>query len=322
MSQARDDAFAIPGFRVGHWTHPTGATGCTVVLAEASAPAVAEVRGGAPGTRELALLEHGRLVRHVDAVLLTGGSAFGLAAADGVVAWLREQGRGFPTSSIPVPIVPAAVLFDLDGPEPPVPTAAAGYQAAANAVPHGWVSGRVGAGAGARAGQVAGRAHATPTGLGAAVVSAPAGSVAALFAVNPLGDVVDPASGRILAGARDAATGAWIDSEAAILRRDAAPRDAPGTNTVIGVVVIDGAADRDALVRVAVAAHDGIARAVRPAHTPFDGDVVFVMAREEGTVAAGVVLAWCAAAQQAVARAIVNSARVPGGGSAATPDPG
>ncbi|HEU5422022.1 MAG TPA: P1 family peptidase, partial [Nitrolancea sp.] len=120
-----DPAFSLPGFQVGHWTHPSGATGCTVVICDQPALAVADVRGGAPGTRELAVLGDGRLVQRLDAVLLTGGSAFGLDAAGGAMRWLREQGRGFVTRSIPVPIVAGAVIFDLDGPDPPWPDAAA-----------------------------------------------------------------------------------------------------------------------------------------------------------------------------------------------------
>ncbi|ACZ38506.1 P1 family peptidase [Sphaerobacter thermophilus] len=312
MSDGEWEPFEIAGFRVGHWTHPTGATGCTVIVADAPALAVADVRGGAPGTREVALLEQGRLVQRVDAVLLTGGSAFGLAAADGVVAWLREHGRGFPTSSIPVPIVAGAVIFDLDGPTPPLPTADSGYEAAANAVPHGWISGRVGAGSGATAGKLAGRARATPTGIGSTYVQTELGALGALFVVNPYGDVVDPETGQILAGTRGDAPGTWADTERAILRGGSSDEDS-AFNTVIGVVAIDGEMDRDALVRVAVAAHDGIARAVRPAHTLFDGDVVFVLARREGSPPDNAVLTWCTAAQRAVAEAIVRSVRRPEG---------
>jgi len=306
------EPFAIAGFRVGHWTHPSGATGCTVIVADAPALAVADVRGGAPGTREVALLEQGRLVQRVDAVLLTGGSAFGLAAADGVVKWLRERGRGFPTASIPVPIVAGAVIFDLHGPTPPLPTADSGYEAAANAVPDGWISGRVGAGSGATAGKAAGRDRATSTGIGSACVHTELGTLGALFVVNPFGDVVDPDTGRILAGTRGDEPGTWADTEQVILR-GRSPNQGSGLNTVIGVVAVDGEMDRDALVRVAVAAHDGIARAVRPAHTLFDGDVVFVLGRREGSPPDHAVLTWCTAAQRAVAEAIVRSVRRPDG---------
>lgn len=302
-----DERFTVEGFRVGHWTHPEGGTGCTVVLTDSPALAIADVRGGAPGSRELAVLGEGRLVQRVDAVLLTGGSAFGLAAADGVMAWLREHGRGFPTSSIPVPIVPAAVIFDLVGPEPAWPDAAAGYQAANDARPDGWRSGRIGAGAGATVGKLLGADNASPAGLGAACVGCRAGRVAAIVAVNAVGDVVDPASGQIVAGARAADDGGgWADSEALLLS-GAQPDATPGTNTVIGVVVVDAAVDRDALVRIGVAAHDGLARAIRPAHTTLDGDTLFVLAREEGRIGPSELLQLGTAAQQAVAHAVHRS---------------
>lgn len=307
MTTIRKTDIVVPGFRVGHWTHPSGSTGCTVVLADEPALAVADVRGGAPGTREVALLEQGRLVQRVDAVLLTGGSAFGLAAADGVMTWLREAGRGFPTGSIPVPIVAGAVIFDLVGDTPALPTSESGYLAAEQAQVDGWRSGPIGAGAGARAGKLLGRARSTATGLGTSQVMTPAGAVTALIVVNPFGDVVDPANGRILAGARGDSPGTWLDTEASILR-GLEPTEQPGENTVIGVVVVDGAADRDALVRVAIAAHDGIARAVRPAHTLFDGDTLFVLSRAEGQPDTRAVVDWATGAQRAVAEAIAYSA--------------
>ncbi|MCS7051929.1 MAG: P1 family peptidase, partial [Thermomicrobium sp.] len=184
-------ANAVPGFRVGHWTHPSGTTGCTVVLAERPALAFREVRGGAPGTRETDVLVPGNLVRRLDAVLLTGGSAFGLTAADGVVRWLRERQRGFPTAVVPVPIVAAAVVYDLTGTEPIFPDSDAGYAACDAASPDGWLSGRIGAGAGATAGKLRGRQWATPTGIGAATVALDDYRLGALAVVNPVGEVID-----------------------------------------------------------------------------------------------------------------------------------
>lgn len=320
MHSPIDAPFELPGFSVGHWTHPSGATGCTVVVPDERALAVADVRGGAPGTREVALLDQGRLVQRVDAVLLTGGSAFGLAAADGVARWLRERRRGFPTESGPVPIVPAAVLFDLVGPDPLWPTPDAGYWAAEHATADGWRCGRVGAGSGARVGKARGRQHSSAAGIGAARVNLASGSLAAIVAVNAFGDVVDPEGGRIVAGTRaDAGSNEdstrWEDSEALILAEGSRHVDAePGTNTTIAVVAVDTALDRDALVRIAVAAHDGFARAIRPAHTLVDGDTVFVLARREGHADVRATLQLATAAQVAVATAIVRAAT-------ATPEP-
>ena len=294
-----DGPFSIDGFTVGHWTHPGGTTGCTVVVAEQPALAVADVRGGAPGTRELAVLDQGRLVQHVDAVLLTGGSAFGLAAADGVVQWLRARGRGYPTDSIPVPIVPAAVIYDLSGPAPAIPPTSAGYEAAENAVAEGWLSGAVGAGAGARVSKGRGGDRAIHAGIGSARLDVTAGSVAALMVVNAYGDVLpetlDEAPAFLPGGTEDA-----------LLQGTAEP-SSPGTNTTIGVVVIDAPVDRDVLVRVAVAAHDGLARAIRPSHTLVDGDTIFVLSAREGRVDTRSALQLGAAAQVVVARAIRNS---------------
>lgn len=306
--------FAMDGIRVGHWTHPTGATGCTVVIPDEPMPAVADVRGGAPGTRELALLDQGRLVRRVDAVLLTGGSALGLAAAQGVVDWLRQQGRGFPTASIRVPIVPAAVLFDLVGPDPVWPGPRAGAEAAANAVPEGWLSGRVGAGSGATVGKLFGPSQASPGGLGAARVSVEAGTVAALMAVNAVGDVIEPDTGTILAGVTFPGEPArYMNAETMVLQGSPRAVAGEGTNTVIGVVVVDATVDRDAMSRIAVAAHDGITRAIRPAHTIFDGDTIFVLARGEGSSEPGALLQLATAAERAVARAIVAAVAPPRG---------
>lgn len=295
----RDPPFSVDGFTVGHWTHPSGATGCTVIVADRPALAVADVRGGAPGTRELAVLDQGRLVQHVDAVLLTGGSAFGLAAADGVVQWLSVQGRGFPTESIPVPIVPAAVIYDLSGPTPTIPPASAGFDAAQNAVPDGWLSGAVGAGTGATVGKGRGRGHSVHAGIGSARLDVSAGAVVALMVVNAFGDVVPEAIG---AGNQPLPGG----SEEWLLGGTAEPPSL-GTNTTIGVVVIDAPMDRDALTRVAVAAHDGLARVIRPSHTLVDGDTIFVMSVREGRPDPRSVLQLGAAAQVVVARAIRNS---------------
>ncbi|HET7037852.1 MAG TPA: P1 family peptidase [Thermomicrobiaceae bacterium] len=287
-----DPGFSIPGFRVGHWTHPSGATGCSVVLCDQPALAVADVRGGAPGTRELAVLGEGRLVQRLDAVLLTGGSAFGLDAAGGVMRWLREQGRGFATRSIPVPIVAGAVIFDLAGASPPWPDAEAGYAAAAGGQTDGWRSGRIGAGSGATWGKLGGQP--VRGGVGAARVSVPGGELAALIVVNALGEVVDPDIGRPLRAASSGSTSQTLPT--------------PGENTTIGVLATTVPLDRAALVRLAIAAHDGLARAIRPAHTVFDGDTIFALTTQEARPTPEEVLVLGMAAADAVARAVVRAA--------------
>jgi L-aminopeptidase/D-esterase-like protein len=295
MSQSAG-RFMIPGFRVGHWTHPSGATGCSVVIPDQRSIAVVDVRGGAPGTRETSLLEEGRLVQRVDAILLTGGSAFGLAAADGVMRWLREQGRGFPTASIPVPIIPSAVLFDLRGQQPTWPDAEAGYLAAAAASDDNWSSGRLGAGAGATVGKIA-APQGTPSGIGAAHLTVAAGTIAALIAVNAVGEI---------AAAEHSPGRAGSTGEDLILS-GTEPQLRPGENTTIGVIVVDAAVGRDDLVRIAIAAHDGLARAIHPAHTLFDGDTFFVLGRTEGRLAPRDALQLAVATQRTVIAAVNNS---------------
>lgn len=297
---------SVPGFSLGHWTHPSGRTGCTVILAERPALAACDVRGGAPGTRETELMRPGSLVRHVDAVLLTGGSAFGLAAAEGVVRWLHEHGRGFPTEVTPVPIVAAAVLYDLTGPEVLFADASAGYAACAAAIPEGWYSGRLGAGAGATVGKLLGRANASPTGLGSALLRVGAHVIGALAAVNAIGEIVDPATGVTRAGIRSQ-DGTWLESRRLILSGHS-PASELGTNTTLVVVATDHPIDHDALFRMTVAAHDAIARTIRPAHTIYDGDTVFVLASAEtNKLDPAEVLRICTATEIVVEQAILAS---------------
>ena len=297
MSQTAE-RFSMPGFRVGHWTHPSGATGCSVVIPDERAIAVVDVRGGAPGTRETSLLEEGRLVQRVDAILLTGGSAFGLAAADGVMRWLFRQGRGFPTASVPVPIVPAAVLFDLRGEQPVWPDADAGFVAAVAATEDNWSSGRFGAGAGATVGKIASSAG-EPAGIGAAKLTVAAGTIAALFAVNAVGEIVrEP---RLTRENSSSAEDLILGGADAHLR--------PGENTTIGVIVVDAQVGRDDLVRIAIAAHDGLARAIHPAHTLFDGDTIFVLGKSEGRLEPRAALQLAVATQRVVMIAVANSVR-------------
>lgn len=250
----------VDGVRVGHWTG--AATGCTVVLLPEGTVAAAEVRGGAPASRELDLLQPGRMVERLDGVVLTGGSAFGLATADGVMGWLAEQGVGFPTSGGPVPIVAALALFDLgEGVTPPGAQEGRAAAAAASAGPV--ATGRVGAGTGATVSKWRGRDHARPGGLGTATMRA-AGSdliVSALVALNASGDIDD---GTTVAAVR---AGTFV-----------APEVVPFENTTIALVVTNARLDKVQCHAVAQSAHDGFARAVVPVHTAGDGDAVIAAA--------------------------------------------
>ncbi|MDR7419993.1 MAG: P1 family peptidase [Armatimonadota bacterium] len=266
----------VAGVRVGHATDLTGITGCTVVLCPEGAVAACEVRGAAPGTRETSLLEPGSLVQEVHAIALIGGSAFGLSAADGVMRWLEERGIGFDAGVARVPIVPAAVLFDLTiGDARARPDATMAYAACDRATADPVEEGCVGAGTGATVGKIRGRAHAMKGGLGSwAVTLAEGPTVAALAAVNALGDVVD-ADGTILAGAREP-DGRWTNASAAL--RSSPPDVLFGTNTTLAVVATDAVLTREQAARLTVQGHAGLSRAIVPSHTMFDGDTVFVVA--------------------------------------------
>ena len=263
----------VSGVAVGHWSDPVAATGCTVVLVPPGSVASGEVRGGAPASRELALLDPSRLVAAVDAVVLAGGSAFGLASADGVVAWLAEQGRGFPTAAGPVPIVPALALFDLttgDGSVRPGP--AEGRAAAESASTAGHAVGRVGAGTGCTVDKGRGPDHARPGGLVAASIRVGEVVVGALVAVNAVGSV--DADGRAAARVLDAVG----DEGPAGPRPTATNGPQPFGNTTIGVVATNARLAVADCLLVAQSAHDGLARAIFPAHTRFDGDAFVALA--------------------------------------------
>lgn len=272
------------GVAVGHATDGAGGTGCTVVRGEPDAlRGACAVFGRATGTRELALLDPGHLVDRVDAVLLSGGSAYGLAAADGVMRWMEERGRGFPTGGGVVPIVPAAVLFDLQplGRFDARPTAAMGYDACAGATGQEVAEGSVGAGTGLTVGKGLGPAGCMKGGVGLAVADTPGAAVAALAAVNAFGDVCD-AQGRIIAGARR--DGTFVDSERLLAARGL--EDAFGAHhTTLAVVMVDGVLDKLALQGVARAAGAALHRRVRPAGALVDGDVIFALAPRTGAPA-------------------------------------
>lgn len=294
---------AVRGIQVGHATNRRARTGCTVVLCPAGAAAGVDVRGFAPGTRETDAIRPGRLVGQAHAVLLTGGSAFGLDAASGVVRFLEERGAGYTTAHAVVPIVPAAVIYDLAVGDPRVrPDKAMGYRACKAAGDAPVPTGRIGAGTGATVGKAPGL-HRADGGIGSARAKLPNGvTVAALVVVNAVGGIVDPATGEMVAGAPD---------ETSDRMADAAPRSTrerrpatPGTNTTIGVVATDAALSSVEANIVASMAHDGIARAIHPAHTLHDGDTLFALAtgkRKADVNAAGILAA------EVVARAILNA---------------
>ena len=307
---------AIEGIRVGHHTLAARPTGCTVVLTEGGAVGAVDVRGAAPGTRETALLDPLHTVQEVHAVVLAGGSAFGLAAADGVMRYLDERGVGYATQAARVPIVPAAILYDLAvGGDPSVrPTADCGYRAARAASGGPVAEGSVGAGAGATVGKLGGPRRAMKGGVGTALIELSDGiRVAALMAVNAVGDVYEPATGALIAGVRSG-DGRRIAGARALLRQPAPP--APrGENTTIGVVATNAALDKVQLGIVARMAHDGLARAVRPAHTPVDGDAIFALSTGAAANTASLLRIGALAADvtaEAIVRAVRAASGVPG----------
>jgi L-aminopeptidase/D-esterase-like protein len=298
----------VRGLHVGHFTDSRRPTGCTVVLAEAGAVCGVDVRGGAPGTRETDLLDPVNSVQQVHAVVLAGGSAFGLEAATGVVRYLEEKGVGLPVSVGKVPIVPAAILYDLAiGDWTIRPDAKAGYEAARAASPGPVAEGSVGAGAGATVGKLLGASRAMKGGIGTASVRLPGGAVvAALVAVNASGDVVDPSTGRLLAGVRtDDGKGlrGAVDALVAGIRPGPPLRT---ENTSIGVVATNVALTKAEATKVAQMAHDGLARAIRPAHLPWDGDTLFALSTAALTMDQAVLVVGALAAE-AVARAVVRA---------------
>ena len=297
----------VPGIKVGHHTLNERPTGCTVILAEAGATAGVDVRGAAPATRETDLLAPVNSVQQVHAIVLTGGSAFGLDSGAGVMRYLEEREIGFPFGPARVPIVPGAALFDLGVGDPLVrPTAACGYLAAQSATSDPAPEGNVGAGAGATIGKALGMDRAMKAGVGTAAVTMTGGLiVAALVVLNAFGDVIDPATGRIVAGARGA--DGRVLADARKLLRAGLLRFEPG-NTTLGVVATNTALTKTEATRVAQMAHDGFARAIAPSHTPVDGDVIFTLATGErpGAAAPGIIGALAA---DVMATAIVRAAR-------------
>ena len=311
----------LQGISVGHYTDDRRPTGCTVVLCPDGAVAGVDVRGAAPGTRDTDALSPSNSVQEVHGILLTGGSAYGLDAAGGVMRWLEERGHGFQVGPAVVPIVPAAVIFDLwvDDFSDPLrmssnnprirPDAQAGYLAcqAANSEPV--PQGNVGAGAGATLGKLNGPDCAMKGGIGSASLCVHGVTVAALVVCNALGDIVDPQTGELLAGARVSADSrALLDIRQAQLKGHGIAKPLAGSNTTIGVVATDAVLTKPQAHRLAQVAHDGLARSIRPVHTPMDGDTLFALGTGTSGQAADMMLLSTLAAE-VTAMAVVNAVR-------------
>lgn len=312
----------VPGILVGHATDTEALTGCTVILAEGGAVGGVDQRGGAPGTRETDALRPMHLVDKAHAVLLSGGSAFGLNAAAGVMRYLEEKGIGFDTGYARVPIVPAAVLYDLGiGQSTVRPDAEMGYQACKNAGSQPPAEGNVGAGAGATVGKIFGLSQAMKSGIGTASLDLGGGLVVgAIIAVNAFGDIIDPQNGKILAGAlghslKKNAPMQFADTLATMksLLGKTALHISSSHNTVIGAVATNAKLNKEEANKVAQMAHNGLARTIRPAHTMFDGDTLFTLATGHKNADVNVIGAYAA---ECVAAAIVRAAlkALPAGG--------
>jgi len=301
---------AVPGIKVGHHTLAERPTGCTVILAEAGVTAGVDVRGSAPATRETDLLNPVNLVQIAHAIVLSGGSAFGLDAASGVMRYLEERRIGFEFGPAHVPIVPAAAIFDLSVGDGRIrPGADCGYQAARAATDAPVADGSIGAGAGATVGKVGGMGRSMKGGVGSAAIALPNGLiVAALVVVNAAGDVIDPSNGQVVAGVRTADGKAFADARK-ILRAGGAGTAAPRQNTTLGVIATNARLTKTDATRVSQMAHDGFARALAPSHTPGDGDVIFTLATGAPGAPAADAGQVGALAAEVVADAIVRAAR-------------
>ncbi|NIA31786.1 MAG: peptidase S58 family protein [Actinobacteria bacterium] len=268
----------VPGIKVGHAQDDLAKTGCTVVLPDVEATAGVDVRGSAPGTREIELLKPVRLVQKVHGILLAGGSAFGLNAAGGVQRFLEERGIGFQTRTAVIPLVPAAVIYDLDVGDPGVrPDAGMGYNACLAARADEHRKGVVGVGCGATVGKIAGQEKASPGGIGTCSLELTGGIVVGvLTVVNALGEIVDPVTGNILAGlCDDKGTGFYPSVEA--MKNIFFKSPFQSMNTTLTVVATNAGLTREQATKVAQMAQDGFARVIRPAHTMYDGDIVFAL---------------------------------------------
>ncbi|WP_280152514.1 P1 family peptidase [Piscinibacter sp. XHJ-5] len=309
---------SVPGILCGHFTDTRRPTGCTVVLTPEGAVAGVDVRGAAPGTRETELLSPLNAVEKVHAVLLAGGSAFGLDAAGGVMRWLEERGIGVQVGPARVPIVPAAILFDLFTGDPTIrPDAAAGYAACAAASTQTPAEGNVGAGAGAVVGKLFGIQRAMKGGIGTAALTVGGITVGAIVAVNAVGDVIDPATGRPIAGARSEDGRTLIHATHAILNGETPMLIEPASSTTLGVIATDAVLTKAEAGKLAQMAHDGLARTIDPVHTMTDGDTLFALAtgasgqRRHLTVLGAVAARVTALAVLSAVRAAVGLAGLP-----------
>jgi len=321
----RNSITDIPGIQVGHETNETALTGCTVILCKDGAIGGVDQRGGAPGTRETDLLRPMHMVEKVHAVLLAGGSAFGLEAASGVMKYLEKNEIGFNTGVARVPIVPAAILFDLGIGDAAIrPDADMGYRACQNASSEPPAEGNVGAGTGCTVGKILGAGQAMKSGIGAASLEIGGGvMVGAIVAVNAFGDVIDPGSQQIIAGARATQIGpVKLGAEGYFANTLEVMRSLSGrtivkfasrANTVIGVVATNARLDKNESNKVAQMAHDGLARTIRPAHTMFDGDTVFALATDKKNADVNIVGAFAVEVMATAVIRAVQAAKFAGG---------
>jgi L-aminopeptidase/D-esterase-like protein len=308
----------VEGLKVGHWTDTRRPTGCTVVIAEKGAVAGVDVRGGSPGTRETDLLNPVNTVQQIFAVMLSGGSSFGLDTATGAMRYLDEKNIGYKMGTMNVPIVPAAILYDLGVGDGKIrPNAESGYKACEAATTGPVQEGNVGAGTGATIGKLLGHQFAMKSGLGTASIKVGDTGVvvAAMVAVNAAGDVWDRHTGKFIAGARKPDGTGIINSMDQLLAGKDMIIPQAGTNTTLGVVATNAALDKDQATKMAQMAQDGYARAINPAHTPVDGDTIFALST--GTLKAnvwvGAIGAIAAVAMsRAVIRAITQATGIPG----------
>lgn len=317
VAQAREGFITdVDGIKVGHFTEMRRPTGCTVILYERGAVAGVDVRGSAPGTRETDLLKPTNLVDKVNAIVLSGGSAFGLDSATGVMRYLEEHDAGYATSAGKVPIVPAAILYDLNVGDGKIrPNADAGYRACVNAKSGPVDEGSVGAGTGATIGKIGGGMP-MKGGIGTSSIRLANGLVVgAIVAVNCVGDVIDPKTGKIVAGARTPDGKSFLNIMDAYRSGRGTVQANPGQNTTIGVIATSARFDKTQMTKIAEMAHDGMARAINPTHTPSDGDTLFAMSTGASNVSANLTAIGALAAEamsEAILRAVKKAKSVPG----------
>lgn len=297
----------IPNIKIGHSTHSKENTGCTVILCGNGAVAGVDIRGSAPGTRETELLRPGFMIREIHGIVLTGGSAFGLRTVDGAMKYFFEKGIGYDARGIKVPIVPAAVIFDLrNDRNPDFPTREMGYEACQNAAVN-FEEGLIGSGKGAKVGKILGIEYCMNGGVGSAGIEISGGvRIGALAVVNALGDVVDPANGQIIAGARNPDGNGFVDT-VKYLMENPFPGNVPSSNTTLAVVATNASFTKEEINKIAQMAQNGISRTIRPVHTMHDGDIVFALST--GKLKADVSVIGEVAAQ-AVSQAILRAVKI------------